>query len=152
MKRLKIVLFSLLCLLMMACSNEYARREYDSNDKISQMENHYSKEFSVFKSVDGGYSLTVAKFDGRETLWTKNLEEDRNIEIDFSFSIAKGRAKIVCVDGEGNVVTVIECTPETSTDGFVTQTIALKSGENRLRIVGYDCEDVDLKMLFEEPQ
>ena len=72
------------------------------------------------------------------------------MEIDFSFSISEGQAKIVHIDAAGNVTTIIECLPETSTDGFVTKTIALKSGENRLKIVGYDCEDVDLKMLFEE--
>lgn len=150
MKKILMLLVVSLCLFMTACSNEFAKREYDSDDKISQQEDRYAKETSIFNPIEGGYSLIVSKFDGRETLWSAVLEENQDMEVDFSFSLSAGQAKIVHIDAEGNVTTVIECLPETSTDGFVTKTIALKSGENRLKIVGYDCEDVDLKMLFEE--
>lgn len=150
MKKIKIVLLSLLCLLLTSCGNEFAKREYDSDEKISQMADHYAKEISVRKSIDGGFSFTASKFDGRETLWEERIEENQDMEIDVSFCISKGRAKIVSIDDEGHVATVIECTPETSTDEFVTKTVSLKGGKNRLKIVGYDCEDVDLKMLFTE--
>lgn len=73
------------------------------------------------------------------------------MEIKFSFTLSKGQAKIVHIDGEGNITTIMECSPETSTDTFVTEKVLLKCGENRLKIVGYDCENVDLKMLFTEP-
>lgn len=150
MRKLKIILISLLCMPVVACSNQYAKQEYDSEEKISQTEDHYAKEGSVFQPVDEGYSLTISKFDGRETLWTETVEENQNIEIDFSFRISKGQAKIVHIDCKNQVTTVIECLPETSTDGYVTKTVALKSGQNRLKIVGYDCEGVDLKMRFSE--
>lgn len=148
MKKYLFMLFISLCLFMTGCGNEFAKQEYDSNEKISKVEDRYAKENSVFNPIDGGYVLTVSKFDGRETLWTDIVEENQNIEIDFSFSLSEGKAKIVHIDADGNVTTVIECLPETSTDGFVTKTISLKKGENRLKIVGYDCKDVDLKMLF----
>ena len=144
------VLTCLLCLLLTGCGNEFARREYDSNEKIAQIEDHYAKEVSVANSINGEYSLTVSKFDGRQTIWTETLEENQNMDIDFSFSISNGLAKIVHIDGDGNVTTVRECSPDTSTDGFVTKTISFKSGQNRLKIVGYDCKNIDLKMLFEE--
>ena len=54
---------------MMACSNEFARQEYNSNEKISLINDHYAKEFSVFNSTNEEISLTVSKFNGRETLW-----------------------------------------------------------------------------------
>lgn len=149
MKKLKIVGISLLCLLLTACSNGFAKREYEANEKISQNADRYAKEVSVFNSIDGGYSLTVGKFNGRETLWTEILEDNQDIVIDFSFRLTKGQAKIVHIDSEDNVTTVIECTPETSTDGFVTKTVSLKRGKNRLKIVGYDCRNIDLMILFE---
>lgn len=148
MKRRIILCISLLCLFLTACSNEFARREYDADEKIAQAGDRYAKQLSVFNPIDGGYSLTASKFDGRETLWTESVEEDQDIEIDVSFQLTNGKAKLVHVDSDGNVTTVIECLPETSTDGFVTKTVSLKSGKNRLKIVGYDCEDVDLKILF----
>ena len=149
---IKIMLISLLFLLMIACSNEFAKQEYNSNEKISQINDHYAKEVSAFNSIDGGISLTVSKFNGRETLWTETLESNQNIEISFSFCLSKGQAKIVHIDNDGNVTTIIECLPNTSTDGFVTKNVSLKNGQNRLKIVGYDCEDIDLKILFPQPQ
>ncbi len=148
MKKYLFLLFISLCLFTTGCGNEFAKQEYDSNEKISKVEDRYAKENSVFNPIDGGYVLTVSKFDGRETLWTDIVEENQDIEIDFSFSLSEGQAKIVHIDADGNVTTVIECLPETSTDGFVMKTISLKKGENRLKIVGYDCKDVDLKILF----
>ena len=90
--------------------------------------------------------LTVRKFNGRETIWKKTLNENQDVEIDVSFRLSNGRAKIVHIDKDGNITTVIECTPDNSTDGFVTETISLKSGKNRLKLVGYDCENIDLKI------
>lgn len=152
MRRFRIVLLCLLCLMMTACSNEFAKREYDSDEKIAQNTDHYAKEVSVANSTNEEYSLTVSKFNGRETLWEKTIKENQDIEIDFDLSLSKGQAKIVYIDSDDNVTTVIECLPETSTDGFVTKALPLKSGKNRLKIVGYDCEDIDLKMVFVDIQ
>ena len=149
MKKSVILLVVLFCVFMTACSNEFAKQDYNSVEKIAGEEDHYAKESSIFNPIEGGYSLIVSKFDGYQTLWSGKVKEEQEMEIDFSFSLSDGQAKIVHIDGDGNVTTVIECSPESSTDGFVTKTISLKSGENRLKIVGYDCEDIDLKMLFE---
>ena len=146
--KVKIVSVLLLCLLLTGCNNQFAEQEYDSNEKIAQTQDRYAKEVSVFNSVEGGYTLTVSKFDGRETLWTDTLEENQDMEMEISFRLTEGQAKLVHIDEEGNVTTIIECLPETSTDGFVVKTVALTSGANRLKIVGYDCEEVELTMLF----
>ena len=143
MRKLKMVLLCLLCLLMTACSNQFAKEEYDSDEKIAQNADHYAKEVSVSKSTNG-------EFNGRETLWKKTVRQNKDIEIEVDFSLSKGQAKIVYIDSKDNVTTVIECQPETSTDGFVTKTLSLKRGKNRLKIVGYDCEDIDLKMIYTE--
>ena len=150
MKKAITILVVSLCLIMTGCSNEFAEMEYDSVDKISKSEDRYAKGSSIFNTIDGGYELTLSKFDGRETLWSDTLDENGDIEVDFSFRLSNGQAKVVHIDDDGNVATIIECLPETSTDGFVTKRISLKSGLNRLKIVGYDCEDVELKMLFKE--
>ena len=107
---------------------------------------------SVFNHIDGGYSLVVSKFDGRQTLWTDTLEESQSVEIELSFALTEGQAKIVHIDAEDNVTTLIECTPENPTDGYVTKTVSMTPGENRIKIVGYDCKNIDLKMFFEISQ
>ena len=145
---LKITLISLLFLLMMACSNEFDRQEYNSNEKIALINDHYAKEISVFNSTNEEISLTISKFNGRQTVWTKKLEKNEDMEIKLSFFISKWQAKIVHIYNDNNVTTVIECVPDTSTDGFVTKTISLKNGQNRLKLVGYDCENIDIKIQF----
>lgn len=141
----------LFCLFLVGCSNDFARVQYDLADIISSSKDRYTKVNSSFSSIDGGYSLEVSKFDGRETLWSKIMDEKQRVEIDFSLSLSQGQVKIVHIDAGGNVTTLIECSSDTSMDGFETKTVLLKKGQNRLKIVGYDCEDVDLKMMFEEP-
>lgn len=147
MKKNCILLITVLCLFMTGCSNKFAENDYDSVEKIIEVEDRYAKEGSVFNSIDGGYSLVVSKFDGRETLWTDTLEENQSVEIEISFVLTEGQAKIVHIDADGNVITLIECTPETSTDGYVTKKVSLTSGQNRLKIVGFNCKDIDLKIL-----
>lgn len=151
MKKSLILLVVLLCMFMTACNNEFAKQDYNSVEKIAKEEDHYAKESSIFNPIEGGYSLIVSKFDGYQTLWSGRVEEEQEMEIDFSFTLSGGQAKIVHIDDVGNVTTVIECSPESCTDEIVTKTVFLKSGKNRLRIVGYDCENIDLEMLFEEP-
>ena len=148
MKKSGILLIIVFCFFMTGCSNKFAENEYDSVEKIIESEDRYAKESSVFNSNDGGYSLVVSKFDGRQTLWTDTLEESQSVEIELSFALTEGQAKIVHIDAEGNVTTLIECTPETSTDGYLTKTVSMTTGENKLKIVGFDCENIDLKMLF----
>lgn len=146
MKKLNILCLILVCFFMTACSNEFARQEYDSDQKISQIPDHYAKEKSSSRSANGEYSLTVSKFQGRETIWKKTLKKDQIMETGISLQLLKGKAKVVHIDRDGIVTTMLECTPDTSAEEAVTKTIALKKGQNRLKIVGYDCEDMKLKL------
>lgn len=148
MKKSGILLILLLCLFMTGCSNRFAEEEYDSVEKIVESEDRYATESSILNPIEEGYSFSVSKFDGRKTLWTKNLEESKSVEIDFSFVLTAGQAKIVHIDADGNVTTLIECTPESSTEEYVTKTVSMTSGENRLKIVGFDIEEMDMKIIF----
>ncbi len=158
MKKIGLLLCLVLCLGFAGCgnvssglfSNAFAKSEYNSDEKIAEEADRYAKHNSVFNPIEGGYSLEVQEFDGRQTLWSDNQDEESVCEMDFSFSLSAGQAKVVHIDKDGNVTTVIECTPETITDGFVTKAVALKTGKNRLKIVGYDCKNLDLKVIFKD--
>jgi len=151
MKKIGLILCFILCLGFAGCGNNaFAEKEYNSDEKIAEESDRYAKSNSVFNPIEGGYSLVVQEFDGRQTLWSENRDNDVECEMDFSFTLSAGQAKVVHIDKDGNVTTVIECTPETITDGFVTKTVALKTGKNRLKIVGYDCKNLDLKVIFKD--
>lgn len=151
MKKVTILLMMCVCLLFTGCSNSFAEREYNSDKKIAESEDKYAKESSVFNPVDGGYSLQVHKFDGRQTLWSETFDEGRDIELEIHLSLSEGSAKLVLVDGEGNVSTITECTPpDVTTDIDVTATVSLTDGLNKIKIIGKDCVDLDLEMLSSE--
>ncbi len=143
----------LICLTMCltGCSNEFAKREYNDAEKIVQIEDHYAKENSVFNTIEGGYSLTVAKFDGRQTLWNKTIEENAYEQVRFDLSISSGYAKIVYIDCDNNITVLAECSQDNSKKQSGTETISFTSGLNRFKIVGYGCKDIDLKLFFDEP-
>lgn len=147
MKKARILLIMLVCAVLTGCGNEFARLEYNSADKIAQEKDRYAKVSSVFNPIDGGYSLKAAQFDGRETMWSSTIEEEKDIELQIQMSLSEGTAKVVHIDEDGNVTTVLECTSESTTNGYITQTISLKSGRNRIKVVGKDCKDLDLELL-----
>ena len=149
LKKLRILCVSLFAICLIACSNTFAKEEYDSLEKLASQGDRYSKEGSVFNPVEGGYSFTVSKFDGRQTLHTWNLSEDKELSMEIICSLTDGTGKLVHVDADGNVTTLVEFNEETS--AAVIKTISLKQGRNDIKFVGYDCEKLDLKMYFEEP-
>ena len=142
----------LICLTMCltGCSNEFAKREYNDAEKIVQIEDHYAKENSVFNTIEGGYSLTVAKFDGRQTLWNKTIEENAYEQVRFDLSISSGYAKIVYIDSDNRITVIAECLQNQSIEQSVTKSVSFTSGLNRFKIVGYDCKNIDLKLFFDE--
>jgi len=149
MKKYKLFFVILLAVCFVGCSNTYAKEEYDSLEKLVSEGDRYSKESSVFNPIEGGYSFTVSKFDGRQTLFTWRLPEDSELSMEIQFSLSEGTGKLIHVDAEDNVTTIVECSSKNSVTEI--ETIPLKKGRNDIKIVGYDCKKIDLKMYFEEP-
>ena len=149
MKKIKYAVLLVLCLCFVGCNNEFAETEYENAEKIADSGDRYSKEMSVFNHVNGEYTLTVSKFNGRETLWTKSYKEACEVSLEVSLALSEGRAKVVHIDAEDNVTTLVEYTPETCSGEAVTVPVTMTKGKNRIKIVGYDCKDLELKMVFD---
>lgn len=132
------------------CSTEFAKEEYNDAEKIVQTGDHSVESNSSFKSVNGSYSYTASKFNGRQTLWKKSLNKSVDVEIQYELSISSGYAKIVYIDCDNNIIVLVECSQDDSTKQSGTKTISFTSGQNQLKIVGYDCENLSLKLYFQE--
>ncbi len=148
------ILFSLILCVTVSftgCGNEFAKQEYNDDEKIVQIADHYAKSNSVFNPIEGGYSLTASQFDGRETLWEKTLEDNAEIEIQIDLNITSGNAKVVFIDNNNDITVLIERLQNDYNEQTATKTVSLTNGLNRLKIVGYDCENIDLKLFFDEP-
>lgn len=146
LKKINIVLILLIGTLLMGCSNEFAKEQYDSDELIAQNTDRYTKSMSVMNTYDNSVTLTVGKFDGRQCVWSADYDEDQEVRIKLSFTLAAGKAKLVHVDEDGNVTTIVECTPDSEVEDLTSYTVAMKEGCNRLKVVGYDCEELKLSV------
>ena len=148
----KIISCILICLVCCAticltgCSNDFAKQEYNDNQKIVQNSERYSSVKSEFKSIDGGYSFTVSKFAGRQNLLKQSRKDSVELEVKFELSISAGYVKVVFIDSNDNLTVLVECTQDGSTEQSGTATVTLTNGQNRFKLVGYDCKDIDLKL------
>ena len=147
-----ILLCCIICIAMSlaGCGNEFAEREYNDAETIVQIEDRYAKENSLFNPTDGGFTFTASKFDGRQTLWKKTLEENIETEVRIELSISNGCAKIVYIDSDNRITVIAECLQNQSIEQSVTKSVSFTSGLNRFKIVGYDCKNIDLKLFFDE--
>ena len=130
------------------CGNEFAKQQYNDDEKIVQIADRYAKSNSVFNPIEGGYSLNALRFDGRETLWEKTLEDSAEIELQIDLNIKSGNAKVVFIDSNNDITVLIERLQNNSNELTTTKIVSLTNGLNRLKIVGYDCENIDLKLFF----
>ena len=90
MKKTLIFVCIILCICFSGCSNTYAKEEYDSLEKLTSQGDRYSKEGSVFNPIEGGYSFTVSKFDGRQTLHTWHMPEEQELTMEILYSLFVG--------------------------------------------------------------
>lgn len=95
---------------------------------------------------DDRVDLTVEEFDGRQTIWSKEYSQNQDVEIELTLTIVSGQVKLVHVDEDGNVSTLVECTSDSGVEQTTTYTVSMKEGRNRLKIVGYDCQYIDFSM------
>ena len=144
----KILLLTFLCLLLAACGNEFAKLEYNSEEMLVQAD-HFAKSFSASSQKDNELSFSIGKFDGRETIWENQLPEAQELTIEFTFTLSGGQAKIVHIDPNDKVTTVIERSSEASADETTRIVLPMPQGQNRFKLVGYDCEDIELKLVIQ---
>lgn len=150
MKRFGIVCILVMGLLLTGCNNKFAKEQYDSDIQIAEGGDRYVKTNSVLNNYGNNVTYTIGKFDGRETLWEANCSSATWVDITLVFTLDEGKAKLVQIDEDGNVSTVVECTPDSEVNELTTYSIQLKEGKNRLKFVGYDCKNVTFYMEIKE--
>lgn len=133
------------------CSNDFAKLEYNDAEKIVKND-HYAMYNDLYKLNDDNCFFEASKFDGRYTIWKKNIKKDTYVELHINLSISSGYAKVVLIDCNKNITVLVEC----SQDNFMNQSdwinVCLTNGINRIKIVGYDCKDINLEIYFDYPQ
>ncbi len=132
------------------CNNEFARQEYSNNEKIAGNADRSAKIGCIFTELDNKLILKADGFDGRETLWNRTFSEEKEYNLEISLTLTQGKAKIVLVDKSGMVITLIERTAEDTNTANFSDSLTLPKGYNRIKLVGYDCKNLNLSITFEE--
>lgn len=146
MKKIIVTFMLLLGVLLTGCSNEFAKSEYDNNKLIAETADRYSKSAAVMNYYDDHLTFTAGSFDGRQKVWSESYDSDRNILISLKLTLESGTAKIVHIDSDNNVEVIAECDGSKINYDSVFYNILMSKGENRIKIVGYECKELSIDM------
>ena len=146
MKKIIVAFMLLLGVLLTGCSNEFAKSEYDNNKLIAETADRYSKSAAVMNYYADHLTFTAGSFDGRQRVWSESYDSDRNILISLKLTLESGTAKIVHIDSDNNVEVIAECDGGKLNYDSVVYNILMSKGENRIKIVGYECKELNIDM------
>ncbi len=149
-KSIFIILALAICLSLSGCNTDYAKEEYNNDSVIADRGDHCSK--MVWKENQTTYTATCSanKFNGNSNIYECTITKDGPITITCSLSLKNGVAKLVYVDWYDTVTTLVECTPDNPSIDSADVEVYVNSGKCRIKLVGYDCEDIDAKIVMNE--
>ncbi len=129
---------------------EFAQRDYDDNEKIAG-EDLYRKGDAYTEHKNGKFEGSYEEFSGRETIVECPSKVDKEVSVELSLYTENGKVKVVFVDAEDNVTTLLEYESGDTSGQYSKETTAAVNflkGENRFKIVGYDCEDLAVQLHY----
>lgn len=99
---------------------------------------------------DGTTTVNCGKMTGMDTLWKCNADSSMNLNMRYTLQVTKGKAKLILVDSNDMVTTLVEQDSANDSDlaaSAVESTVELniKKGANRIKIV---CEKSTSFSLF----
>lgn len=114
-------------LILSACGNS----SYNDRNLILSNEDSYTYQ----KCVDTGSTDTSLKrefqgFNGKDTIWMLDVQEDASISLDLSTNLSSGKFKVLLVSEENEITTLLEG------DGTQNTSIDLEKGTARIILVG----------------
>ena len=145
MKRIiTVVVLCLVAVSMPGCGDQNAT--YDDDAKIARTGE--SSRTTAASSLIIGQDLSVsATMTGDKTIWRHNAASDVDVTFSYSLSVTSGgKAKLVLITPDDEVIVLIENADNTQYTDLQSQTVSLKAGKNRIKIVGYDAPKFELKL------
>ena len=122
------------------------KRFYDNEKGIAGQTNSYNLTNYSGSQDENTVSGSAEKMEGMDTIWNYTASDDTEVILSWKLSVSSGKAKLVLIDPDGNLSTVVEC--EASSDGQQegSGTFEIKQGENRVKLVG--AEETALEFEF----
>ncbi|MEG0857896.1 MAG: hypothetical protein RSG52_15635 [Terrisporobacter sp.] len=143
MKRIIITGCIISALVISGCSTNM-KSVYSSTDKISSNSNSFNLN-DESQTIDNQSYVGKLEFEGMDTIWSYNAENNEGVELSYLLSIAKGKAKLVLINSNGDVETIIENEDNDQPTDMNSVKLSLTEGENRIKLVAQDNAQIELK-------
>lgn len=129
-----------------ACASYSPAAIYDNEAKIATNSNSYSMVNSEQKILNQDYEGFIGKFEGTDTLWTYEAPQDEAVDLSHFVTIYRGKMKLVLITPDDSVTTIAEFVPENNQDSAQTTVVQLKSGKNKIKVVGGEDAQFDMQL------
>jgi hypothetical protein len=136
-------------LLSTGCGANYMSSLYSKDDKIASDTNSFTLDKKE-QAVDGQAYSGKLKFEGMDTIWEYNAEDDIEIELSYLLLVKKGKAKLVLINPVGELETIVKNEDNSIQEDMETIKVSLKKGENRIKLVAADKAEIELKLNVSE--
>ena len=148
----KTIIALLLCITVVSvlgCDLNAINAIYSDDAKLAGNADSSASKLYSSKSVGNDFSLS-ATMTGSKKVWDYNASADTDVTISYLLSVSSGgKAKLVLITPDSEVIIIIENTDNTTATEMQSQTLALKKGNNRIKIVGYESPKISLKLHIE---
>lgn len=129
--------------ILSGCSNDYVKKLYSNESKIVSSANSFNLSIDSQKLSDNNFTGSFT-LDGMDTLWSYDAPEDLSINLTTTLLLHNGASKLVLIDGNKKVQTLIEKKGENKKEVSEIIRLDLKKGENRIKILAKDNAKIDL--------
>ncbi len=136
-----LIMVILFTMTITGCSSvlNYQRSIFNEESKIIKSGDSHSYKDRIGSVREDEIDIKFSSFSGTDTIWKVLVEEDVDIVLDFKSVIDKGEFKVVLITPNDEIVNIINGTEERR------QTILLKKGTNRIKLVGKEAKG-EIKM------
>lgn len=121
---------------------------YSNEEKIASDNNSYNLDVKEQK-IDGHKFTGNIEFEGMDTIWKYQAEEDSLIDITYLIKLTAGKAKLVLISPDGDVIDIVEITDKSDLMEASTTSLSLKKGENRIKLVATDNAKISFEIEIE---
>ena len=130
--------------LLSSCGDHNAT--YDDDTIIARTSDGFLSTMSTSSTFGKDFTM-AATFTGAKTIWRYRANEDMDVRLSYLLSVAEGgKAKLVLITPDNEVVILTENINNSVMDEPRAETITIKKGNNRIKIVGQDSPKLELKI------
>ena len=130
-----LVIFIVLSMVLVGCTKNHMTSIYNNNEEISSDTNSFNLDI-VEQSIDGQeFKGVINKIEGMDTIWTYESDEDIELDMTYLLTVISGKLKLVLISPDNSVTTLIETNNKSDVVDFATNTLQIKKGINRIKMV-----------------